>query len=244
MEQALSTRKKGASSVSAEDFYIDSLKLAPNIWKFLEQGEPVTEVKHASDYSYSSSSYAWPYVRVVGDAGCFIDPYFSSGVHLALVSGLSAATTISAVIKGDCEEPVAAKWHSSKVADGYARFLLVVTSAYRQIRNQKEFILSDIGADNIDEAFDFFRPGKPLLLSFFSICVRSDRLLMVIQSSKGRRTQLTRYPMRNLPRRLISAPKPGTRCSRRSVPHCFASWPRPALSNQTRRCHAINSKRL
>ncbi|KAL8896116.1 MAG: hypothetical protein Q9207_007870 [Kuettlingeria erythrocarpa] len=158
MKQELSTRKKRAASVSAEDFYVDSLKLAPNIWMLVQQGELVAEIKHASDYSYSSSSYASPHVRVVGDAGCFIDPYFSSGVHLALVSGLSAATTISAVVRGDCKEQVAAEWHSSKVADCYARFLLVVTSAYKQMCSQKEFVLSVAGVDNIDEAFEFFRP--------------------------------------------------------------------------------------
>ncbi|KAL8687328.1 MAG: hypothetical protein Q9224_005186 [Gallowayella concinna] len=158
MKQELSTRKKRATSGSAEDFYIESLKFVPNIWKLLEQGKLITDIKHASDYSYSSPSYASPHVRIVGDAGCFIDPFFSSGVHLALVSGLSAATTISAVIKGHCEEPVAAQWHSRKVADSYARFFLVVISAYRQIRSQKELILSDTGADNIDEAFDLFKP--------------------------------------------------------------------------------------
>ena len=26
-----------------------------------------------------------PYARVAGDAGCFIDPFFSSGVHLAMM---------------------------------------------------------------------------------------------------------------------------------------------------------------
>ena len=149
-------------SASPKDFYLSSLKLAPNLSKLTEHGELVTDVKHASDFSYSSSSYASPYTRIVGDAGCFIDPYFSSGVHLALVSGLSAATTISAAIKGDCEEDVAANWHSTKVADGYARFLLMVLSAYRQIRSQDEDVLSEAGADNIDEAFALFRPSQTL----------------------------------------------------------------------------------
>ncbi|KAL8758951.1 MAG: hypothetical protein Q9199_001111 [Rusavskia elegans] len=122
-------------------------------------GELISEIKSASDYSYSASSYASPYVRIVGDAGCFIDPFFSSGVHLALVGALSAATTICAAIRNDCQEPVAAKWHSTKVADSYARFLLVVLSAYKQIRSQNEPILSDLGDNNLDHAFARFRPG-------------------------------------------------------------------------------------
>jgi hypothetical protein len=117
-----------------------------------------TEVKHASDWSYSASAYASPYARIVGDAGCFIDPYFSSGVHLALASGLSAALTISASIRGDTPEMKAAKWHSTKVAEGYTRFLLVVMSAMKQIRNKDDPVLSDWDADGFDVAFDAFRP--------------------------------------------------------------------------------------
>ncbi|KAL8632016.1 hypothetical protein Q9189_002281 [Teloschistes chrysophthalmus] len=160
MKQELSKYKKKQmpTSTSAEDFYRSSLELVPNLSKLLGPGKLVTDIKHASDYSYSSSSYASPFVRVVGDAGCFIDPFFSSGVHLALVGGLSAATTICAAIRGDCEESVAAKWHSNKIADGYARFLLVVLSAYRQMRRQDEYLLSDFGADNVDDAFAFFKP--------------------------------------------------------------------------------------
>ena len=51
----------------------------------------------------------------------FIDPYFSSGVHLAIVDGLSAAATICASLKGECSEAEAAKWHSAKVGTSYTR---------------------------------------------------------------------------------------------------------------------------
>ena len=65
----------------------------------------------------SASTYANPFVRIVGDAGCFIDPFFSSGVHPALASGLSAAVTICAAKKGDLNERAAAEWYSKKVAE-------------------------------------------------------------------------------------------------------------------------------
>ncbi|KAL8722780.1 MAG: hypothetical protein Q9225_000791 [Loekoesia sp. 1 TL-2023] len=159
MKQDLQVAKKKAMpDASSEKFYLSSLKLAPNLLKLIGEGQLVTDIKNASDFSYSSSSYGFPYVRVVGDAGCFIDPFYSSGVHLAMVGALSAATTISAAIRGDYEESVAAKWHSSKIADGYARFLLVVLSAYKQMRRQDQSILSAIDADNFDEAFAAFQP--------------------------------------------------------------------------------------
>ena len=204
-------KKKSIPTLSAKDFYLSQLKLAPNLMAILHnkaeievdiessiskcspgslksnlennQAELITEIRSASDYSYSSSTYAIPYARVVGDAGCFIDPYFSSGVHLALTSALSAAVTICAALRGssllgpnsphstdhlglECcieerlmTEERAARWHSEKVGVAYTRFLMVVLSAYKQIRAQEEPILADFDEDNFDRAFALFRPG-------------------------------------------------------------------------------------
>ena len=158
-------RKKALGSPSTHDFYKESLKLAPTISELLANGELVTDIKAASDWSYSASCYATPNVRIAGDAGCFIDPYFSSGVHLALASGLSAAVTIRAAMRGDCDEQTAMKWHSSKVSEGYTRFLLVVLTALKQIRRQDEPILSDWDEDGFERAFAFFRPSMFLCVA-------------------------------------------------------------------------------
>lgn len=167
--QDIMTKKKIASGLSTTDYYLDSLKLTPSVLELIGNGTRVSDVKSASDYSYHSSSYAFPHARVVGDAGCFIDPFFSSGVHLAMTSGLAAATTISAVLRGDIDEGTAAQWHTSKVREGYARFLLVVLSAYKQMMHQDEPVLSDLNEDNFDRAFSFFKPGEssfPVTLNF------------------------------------------------------------------------------
>lgn len=39
------------------------------------------------------------------------------------------------------------------------RFLVVVLGAYKQMRAQRENVLSDIGEDNFDRAFKFLRPS-------------------------------------------------------------------------------------
>ena len=162
MNQGVATsKKKEMDSPSSRDFYVESLKLVPGIWERLSKAELASDVKNASDWSYSASSYASPYVRIVGDAGCFIDPFFSSGVHLALASGLSAATTICAARRGDCDEQAAVKWHSNKVSEGYTRFLLVVLSALKQIRAQDEPVLSEWDEEGFDRAFAHFRPSTP-----------------------------------------------------------------------------------
>ena len=44
-----------------------------------------------SDFSYTCSPYAGPGYFLVGDAACFLDPIFSTGVTLAMMSGREAA---------------------------------------------------------------------------------------------------------------------------------------------------------
>jgi hypothetical protein len=161
MNQEISVaKKKEMESPSTKDFYLESLKRTPGINTLLVNAKMASDVKAASDFSYSASSYASPRLRIAGDAGCFIDPFFSSGVHLAFASGLSAAVTICAAMRGDCEEHAAVDWHSHKVADGYTRFLLVVLSVLKQIREKEEPVLNDWNEDGFDRAFAFFRPSK------------------------------------------------------------------------------------
>lgn len=153
-------KKKAAGSPPPEELYRNCLKLAPQINELLKNGSISADVKMASDWSYNASAYAGPNFRLVGDAGCFIDPYFSSGVHLALSSALSAATTIQAARRGDCSEKTAAKWHTSKVTEGYTRFLLVVMICLRQLRKPNHSILSGEEDDGYDEAFGQIQPGE------------------------------------------------------------------------------------
>ena len=159
-QEAATQAKREMGSPPTKDFYLSQLKLVPGIEKLLAQAELVSDIKSASDWSYSASSYASPGVRLVGDAGCFIDPFFSTGVHLAMSSGLSAAATICAVKRGDCDENTAADWHNKKVAEQYTRFLLVVLSTLKQIKDQDRAVLTDWDESTFDRAFSFFRPSK------------------------------------------------------------------------------------
>jgi flavin-dependent dehydrogenase len=158
--------KKQAAKDAGEDtslsaHYHRQIKYTPIIEDLLKNAHMVKKpdigmVNSASDYSYQSAIYAGPGWRVIGDAGAFIDPFFSSGVHLASAGGLTAAASICAVRKGEVTEEEAAAWHTARAETAYTRFLLVVLSAYQQMRAQSQPILSD--DDNFDKAFDFFKP--------------------------------------------------------------------------------------
>ena len=120
--------------------YLGSLGLAPGIVDLISASGvlKVGSIKCANDFSYSAPSYAGPGYRIVGDAGgkkvpdfcpfqkltldlAFIDPFFSSGVHLAMTSALSAAATVCASIRGHCSESVASDFHTRRIATSYTR---------------------------------------------------------------------------------------------------------------------------
>ncbi|KAG6855641.1 Flavin-dependent halogenase armH1 [Tephrocybe sp. NHM501043] len=161
-KDAYTTKKAFLASNGVDDstttLYIEQLAHAPGLLQLLGTAKLSTGIKSAGDYSYSASQYAGSHYRIAGDAGAFIDPFFSSGVHLAFTGGLSAASTIAASIRGQCTETEAAKFHTTKVGVSYTRFLVVVLGIYKQIRSQAEDVLSDIDVDNFDKAFCLLRP--------------------------------------------------------------------------------------
>ena len=52
------------------------------------------------DWSYCAERFVLDRAILVGDAACFVDPLFSSGVHLALSGGvLAAAYAVTSLLK-------------------------------------------------------------------------------------------------------------------------------------------------
>ena len=50
------------------------------------------------DWSYTAEKMFGPGYILAGDAACFVDPLFSSGVHLALMSGVMAAAYVTTAL--------------------------------------------------------------------------------------------------------------------------------------------------
>ncbi len=88
----------------------------PLIREYLTAAERVTdgpygELRVRKDYSYCQTKFWRPGLVLVGDAACFVDPVFSSGVHLATYSGLLAARSINSALAGTVgEEPAFAEF--------------------------------------------------------------------------------------------------------------------------------------
>lgn len=81
----------------------------PEISRLLANARRVTEgvygeLRVRRDWSYTNERFWAPGLVLVGDAACFIDPVFSSGVHLATYAALLAARSINSILNDDMDE--------------------------------------------------------------------------------------------------------------------------------------------
>ena len=77
-----------------QDIFQEAVESAPAIRERLRKAEPLTPLRATGDYSWKFSSFATRRILLTGDAAGFVDPIFSSGVMLALKSGMRAATLL------------------------------------------------------------------------------------------------------------------------------------------------------
>ncbi len=86
-----------AAGGSLQSVYDEAIARCPLLAGMLAHARQTAPLKTESDYSYVSEAFSGPGWFLAGDAACFLDPLLSTGVHLALYSGLLAAASISSV---------------------------------------------------------------------------------------------------------------------------------------------------
>lgn len=87
-------------NVPLDQFLLDTLRQSPPIAKRMERARPLTATYAAANFSYRRESMSGEGYLMIGDAFAFIDPVFSSGVHLALNSGTMGAGVVDAFLRG------------------------------------------------------------------------------------------------------------------------------------------------
>ena len=107
----------------------------PMISDCLRDAKRVTEGKYGElrvrkDYSYANTKFWRPGMVLVGDAACFVDPIFSSGVHLATYSALLAARSINSVLAQTVDEGTAFREFEQRYRREYGVFYEFLVSFY------------------------------------------------------------------------------------------------------------------
>lgn len=117
---------------SPEETYRGLIARCPGIARRLAHATLVSPVRIIRDYSYDSTRFAGRGYFMAGDAACFIDPVFSTGVHLASLSGFLAARAVSAVLRGTAEEQEAQARFESDYRCAFQRYLRFLYFFYDQ----------------------------------------------------------------------------------------------------------------
>ena len=115
-----------------EDAYDQILRQNPMVIEQMPRARRVTEVHATGDFSFRNKQFTGDRWVLAGDAAGFIDPVWSSGVFIAVLSGEKAADMLDRVLReparravefGRCERRL------GRVMDLYLKF---VTSWYTQ----------------------------------------------------------------------------------------------------------------
>lgn len=85
--------------VPVEQFFFDTIALCPGVRARLTEARLMGPVTATGNYSYASRRSHGENFLLVGDAYAFIDPVFSSGVHLALRSAFLGAEAIDTILR-------------------------------------------------------------------------------------------------------------------------------------------------
>jgi halogenation protein CepH len=95
-------------------FFHDQLAETVEVRQMLRGATLVGSPIAASSSAYRSRRYAGPGWLLVGDAGHFLDPLWSSGVGIAVYTGLRAGVAVDAILRGRLSEAVALDYHEQK----------------------------------------------------------------------------------------------------------------------------------
>jgi FAD-dependent halogenase len=129
----------------------------PAIKEFLTRTERVTEgtygqIRIRKDWSYLNTRFWRAGLILIGDAACFIDPLFSTGVHLATYSGLLAARSINTLLAGASDEQIYFDEFEERYRREYAKFHQFLSAFYQENQDKEDYFRSAQDILRTDEA--------------------------------------------------------------------------------------------
>ena len=154
---------------SAEQFLEAQLASAAHTRGMLESAQRIEAARVVRDWSYVSQRLVGDGYILVGDAACFIDPLFSSGVHLALSSAVLAAAYVTSALRTPEMRAPAAEVYTQLYMQQYRQFREMAALFYASNRTADSYfwearrIVGGGGADGATarEAFVAAVAGQP-----------------------------------------------------------------------------------
>lgn len=117
-------------AMGPQAFYMDCLKQCDLAMEILATAEQCDEVRILREWSYEASALSHHPAFFCGDAACFVDPLFSSGVHLATYSGMLAAAAIDHLYHHPDDRDEIHAWYDKSYREAYQRYHKFVAAFY------------------------------------------------------------------------------------------------------------------
>jgi flavin-dependent dehydrogenase len=116
--------------IGVEAFYNEAIQSCPLAVEILATAERCDEIRLLREWSYESPNLSKGSVFLCGDSGCFIDPLFSSGVHLATYSAMLASAAIDHLRKHPEDAAEVHAWYDESYRAAYLRYHKFVAGFY------------------------------------------------------------------------------------------------------------------
>ena len=153
---------KSRGQRSLQQFMLDNIAESPRLQERLASAELVSEVEATGNFSYISKRCHGASYLMLGDAYAFIDPVFSSGVWLAMHSGLVGAQTIDTCLRRPQQAQAALKRFDRVMRHGPKAFSWIIyrmtnpimrdlLMGPRNVFRVKEALLSVLAGDIFDK---------------------------------------------------------------------------------------------
>jgi flavin-dependent dehydrogenase len=156
MDTATFRATKLAPQAALEKFIAEQ----PVMSERMKSAVRVSPVYSAGDYSYRNKKLFGDRWLLAGDAAGFIDPVFSSGVFLAIMSAEKAADTLDEVLRDESLKPRLFKRYSRQVNYIMDIYLTFVNSWYRRSKEFLEVFLNPTDTMQIAAAVNAVLAGN------------------------------------------------------------------------------------
>lgn len=133
---------KGREKLSrnnVRDVFMQHLAKAPHTSRLLRDAELASGPEVVRDWSYTSERLVGNRYILVGDAACFVDPLFSSGVHLALMSGVLASAYVSTALRDPGMAAAAGEVYGELYGKEYHHFRTMAQLFYTSNRTAESY---------------------------------------------------------------------------------------------------------
>jgi FAD-dependent halogenase len=142
-------RREMASKIQGdpEEALTTLIAECPSISDYLSDAKRITEGQYGElrvrkDYSYANTKFWRSGMALIGDAACFVDPIFSSGVHLATYGALLAARSINSVLAQSIDEDTAFREFERRYRREYSVFYEFLVSFYDMHEDENSYFWS------------------------------------------------------------------------------------------------------